>query len=76
MRRGLFTAVSVVAGFFFMWPVGWLFGAMSWPVFHSWGLVHGSFVIAWPVLSLLAFAVLETARKVLLGKSSHGAGGT
>jgi uncharacterized membrane protein len=57
--------VSLVIGFLLMWPVGWLFGRMGWPMFHGWGLAHGSFVIAWPVLSLLAFVVLLVlARKV------------
>jgi uncharacterized membrane protein len=50
--------VSLVIGFVLMWPVGWLFGQMGWPMFHGWGLAHGAFAIAWPVLSLLALAVL------------------
>jgi uncharacterized membrane protein len=50
--------VSLVIGFFLMWPVGWFFGQMGWPMFHSWGLAHGAVVIAWPVLSLLTLVVL------------------
>jgi hypothetical protein len=42
-----------------MFPVGWIFGVMGWPTFHSWGLVHGSFVVAWPMLSLLSWAVVN-----------------
>jgi len=33
---------------------------MNWPLFHSWGLVHGSFIIAWPVLTILSFIVIKT----------------
>lgn len=50
--------VSLAIGFVLMWPVGWLFGQMGWPMFHGWGMAHGAFVIAWPVLSLLVLAVL------------------
>jgi hypothetical protein len=49
--------LSIVVGFVLMWPLGWLFGVMNWPVFHSWGLAHGSFVLAWPMLSAFCFLV-------------------
>ena len=52
-------------GFVLMWPIGWLFGAMSWPVFHGWGLAHGAWIIAWPVLTLFSFLVLY-----LLGRAA------
>jgi hypothetical protein len=55
MPLGLVAIASIVVGFFLMWPLGWLFGVLHWPVFHSWGLVHGSFVVAWPLLSVLCF---------------------
>jgi len=55
----MLVAASVVAGFALMWPLGWVFGLMNWPMFHSWGLVHGSFVIAWPMLSVLSYMVLR-----------------
>jgi hypothetical protein len=42
-----------------MWPLGWLFGVMDWPVFHSWGLIHGSFVLAWAGLTILFYLVLR-----------------
>ena len=69
--------VSLVIGFVLMWPVGWLFGQMGWPMFHGWGLAHGAFVIAWPVLSLLALAVLLVlVRKFAArdGPRGHGNG--
>jgi hypothetical protein len=48
---------SIVVGFLLMIPLAALFDAADWPVFHTWGLVHGSFLIAWPVLAGLSFAV-------------------
>jgi len=48
---------SIVAGFFLMFPLGMVFDAMNWPLFHSWGLAHGSFVLAWPILTLATFAI-------------------
>lgn len=50
---------SIVLGFFLMMPLGLLFDAMNWPLFHTWGLAHGSFVIAWPVLALVSFGLLH-----------------
>jgi hypothetical protein len=50
--------LSAVLGFVLMSPLGLLFEQMHWPEFHSSGLMHGSFLIAWPALSLVAFLVL------------------
>jgi hypothetical protein len=56
MARLLVSCVlSVVLGLVLMSPLGLLFERMHWPAFHSWGLMHGSFLIAWPALSLAAF---------------------
>jgi hypothetical protein len=55
MTLGVVAVVAVVGGFLLMWPLAWLFGVMGWPLFHGWGLAHGSFVIAWPLLSGLVF---------------------
>ncbi|WP_156433419.1 hypothetical protein [Bradyrhizobium retamae] len=41
-----------------MWPLGYAYAALGWPTFHLWGLMHGTFVAAWPTLSILAFLVL------------------
>ena len=53
------TLLAYVLGFVLMWPLGWLFGVMNWPLFHSWGQVHGSFVLAWPALSVLSYLSLS-----------------
>ncbi|WP_156795916.1 hypothetical protein [Bradyrhizobium icense] len=41
-----------------MWPLGYAYAALGWPTFHVWGLMHGTFVAAWPTLSILAFLAL------------------
>lgn len=64
--------VSLVIGFFLMWPVGWLFGQMGWPMFHGWGLAHGAFVIAWPTLSLLTLVVLLALVRRFAARDGRG----
>jgi hypothetical protein len=34
----MYLLISIGIGFALMFPLGWIFGAMNWPVFHSWGL--------------------------------------
>ena len=58
MRALIRIVIAVVAGFLLMWPLGYAYGAFGWPTFHLWGLMHGTFVAAWPTLSILAFLVL------------------
>lgn len=55
MRAFIRIVIAIVAGFLLMWPLGQLYTALSLPTFHLWGLMHGSFVAAWPTLSILAF---------------------
>jgi hypothetical protein len=57
--------VSIVFGFLLMIPLAMLFDAMNWPLFHSWGLAHGSFIIAWPLLTLICFGII---RAIVLSK--------
>jgi len=64
--------VSLVIGFLLMWPVGWLFGQMGWPVFHGWGLSHGALVIAWPALSLLTLAALLALVRRFAARDGRG----
>lgn len=54
--------ISIVLGFALMFPLGWLFGIMNWPVFHSWGLFHGAFVVAWPLLTLTSWFFVSLLR--------------
>jgi hypothetical protein len=63
MRTGPLIALSIPIGFISTWPLGALFEAMHWPVFHGWGLAHGAFIVAWPLLSILSFAGLRTASR-------------
>ena len=50
---------SIVLGFLLMVPLGLMFDAMNWPLFHTWGLAHGSFIIAWPILACVSFGLLQ-----------------
>lgn len=61
--KGIFltSLVSTVMGLFPMVPLAMLFDAMNWPLFHSWGLAHGSFLIAWPVLTFITFSAVQIA---------------
>jgi len=47
-----------------MFPLGIVFDSMNWPLFHSWGLAHGSFILAWPLLTLLSFGVARAMRRL------------
>jgi hypothetical protein len=58
MRTFIRVVISVLAGFFLMWPLGYVYGALNWPTFHSWGLLHGGFTSAWPTLSIFTFLAL------------------
>jgi hypothetical protein len=58
MRAFVRTIIAIVAGFLLMWPLGHAWTALSFPTFHLWGLMHGTFVAAWPTLSILVFLAL------------------
>src|SRR5262245_15983178 len=58
MRTVIPIVIAVIAGFLLMWPLGYAWTALSWPTFHLWGLMHGTFVAAWPTLSILMFLAL------------------
>ena len=58
MRTFIRSVIAVVTGFLLMWPLGYAYATLSWPTFHLWGLMHGTFVAAWPTLSILVFLVL------------------
>jgi hypothetical protein len=62
MRNFIRFIVSVAAGFFLMWPLGYVYGILNWPTFHSWGLLHGGFFSAWPTLSIFTFLMLGYVR--------------
>ena len=58
MRTFIRIVIAIVAGYLLMWPLGYAWTALSLPTFHTWGLAHGTFVAAWPTLSILAFLAL------------------
>jgi hypothetical protein len=53
-----------VIGFLLMFPLGMFFDDMDWPLFHSWALAHGSFILAWPLLTLLCLLIDRTRAKL------------
>ncbi|MBS1802195.1 MAG: hypothetical protein JST28_02450 [Acidobacteria bacterium] len=61
MKIALGCLTSIVLGFLLMIPLSMLFDAMNWPLFHTWGLAHGSFILAWPMLTILSFGILWAA---------------
>jgi len=58
MRTFIRIVIAIIAGFLLMWPLGYAYVALSWPTFHFWGLMHGTFVAVWPALSILAYLTL------------------
>ena len=59
MRFAVQAVLSIVLGFFLMGPLAMLFEAMRWAMFHGWALAHGTFVIAWPALTVVSFVALS-----------------
>ncbi|MGD1106720.1 MAG: hypothetical protein ABR865_06715 [Terracidiphilus sp.] len=64
MKTFFHVLVSIVLGFVLMIPLGLLFDAMNWPLFHTWGLAHGSFVLAWPALAIISALAIMICRKM------------
>jgi hypothetical protein len=62
MRTFIRLVISIIAGFFLMWPLGYVYGVLHWPTLHTWGLLHGAFFSAWPTLSILTFLALGYVR--------------
>ena len=58
MRALIRSIIAIVVGFLLMWPLGYAWAALSLPTFHLWGLAHGTFVAAWPTLSILTYLAL------------------
>lgn len=72
MKSVMLTGLGATAlGFFLMVPLARLFDAMNWPVFNTWGLAHGSFVFAWPLLAYISFYFLRILIPALGREQSH-----
>jgi hypothetical protein len=37
---------------------GTLFNTMNWPLFHTWGLIHGSIIYIFPVYFVIALIII------------------
>ena len=57
-KRIIRIAVSAIVGLLALLPVGDLFNRMDWPIFHSWGLAHGSFVFVTTWVGFLVYWAL------------------
>ena len=57
-RFAIRCALSAVLGFLLLIPVGALYGFAGLPVYHGWGLAHGSFTTALPALIEISFLCL------------------
>jgi hypothetical protein len=58
VKRIIRVAVATVIGLLGLLPVGDLFDRMGWPIFHSWGLGHGSFILVTSWIGLLVYWAL------------------
>jgi hypothetical protein len=54
--------VSIVIGFFLIAHLARVSNAMEWGLFTGWGLAHGSFIIAWPLLTLASYGAIRAIR--------------
>jgi hypothetical protein len=71
----MYVIAAVPLGFLLMAPLGMLFDRMNWPLFHTWGLAHGSFIIAWPLLTVVVFLcalVIGRTRRLRAERESPG----
>src|SRR5678815_523934 len=58
MRTAVRCAASFVIGLLLVLPLGALYGVTGLPVYHSWGLMHGSISTAVPALVAATFVAL------------------
>jgi hypothetical protein len=58
MRATLRLLAAVVIGLLLLVPLAAVYEAAALPVYHSWGLIHGSFATAIPALVLAGFVAL------------------
>ena len=50
--------LAVPLGVVLLIPLGMVFDTMNWPLFHTWALIHGSFIFALPLCCLVVFGLL------------------
>jgi len=58
MRTLARSVAALIMGLLLLVPLGAFYGAAHLPVYHSWGLAHGSFTTALPALVLASFVFL------------------
>ena len=58
MRTLIRLVASIGLGLLLLVPLGGLYGVLGLPVYHSWGLLHGSFTTAIPALVAASYVAL------------------
>lgn len=58
MKKAARILGGLVLGFIATGLVGRFFDAQGLPVFHTWGLMHGGFLVVWPVCTVACYFVL------------------
>ena len=69
-RVALSIVLACLLGVPLLWPLGWLFDAMKWPIFNSFALDHGMAPGAWVLVSGFSYVGLRLA----LGRRKTGEG--
>ena len=59
MKAITYFILATIAGFCLLMPLGLLCDALRWPMFNTRDLSQGSFLIAWPVLTLLSLGPIS-----------------
>jgi hypothetical protein len=50
--------LALVGAVLLLLPLAQLFGAMNWPKYHDWGILHGGFFSAIPALAIATYSLL------------------
>jgi len=69
MRTFIRVVISVIAGFFLMWPLGYVYGLLGWPTFHGWG-AHQHLAI--PIPNPISASVLDGGAPLIFITTSRG----
>jgi len=59
----LLALLLTIAG---IWATASLFDAMNWPLFHTWGLAHGSILFIFPVYFILSLLGMYLVARFLI----------
>jgi hypothetical protein len=69
-RKLIYLVLSIPLGYVLMCLVAVLFDFMNWPLFNGWAMMHGTFILAWPILTILAFILEMVADNTVRNKKN------